>query len=131
MKEMIRIYIASPYTKGDREENVKRAMAVFDRLVKQGFAPYAPLLSHYQHQYYPLPYETWLKLDMEWLRQCHALIRLTGESHGADIEMALARSLGKYCFLLTETDMISEAEANMIHRAIENGGPHDVEMGTF
>ena len=91
---MKRIYICSPYTLGDAAINVKRQMDAADELITLGFAPFAPLMSHFQHMAHPRPYQDWMRLDREWLTVCHALLRLPGESKGADEEVALARELG-------------------------------------
>lgn len=93
---MYRVYIASPYTKpkGKQEENVNKSFDYANILIDKGFAPYAPLWSHYLHLRNPKDYYTWLKLDMEWLRQCDFLLRLPGESSGADAEEKEATRLG-------------------------------------
>lgn len=84
------VYIASPYTKGDVALNVKRQIDCADELIGLGFAPYPPLYSHFQHLVHPRPYETWVALDKEWVLRCDALLRLPGESKGADEEVELA-----------------------------------------
>jgi hypothetical protein len=43
---------------------------------------------------FPHDYELWLEIDFAWVKKCDALIRLPGESSGADREVELARSLG-------------------------------------
>jgi len=90
---MIKVYIASPYTIGDQAENVKRQMNTADELIRLGFCPFVPLLYHFQHMFNPQPYDTWLDIDMEWLCQCNAVLRLDGESKGADIEVERAKKL--------------------------------------
>lgn len=91
---MIKVYIASPYTLGDVAVNVKRQIDVADELILLGFAPYVPLYSHFQHMVHPRPYETWIKLDLEWVKVCDCLLRLEGESSGADKEVEFARKNG-------------------------------------
>ena len=91
---MKRIYIASPFTIGDPAANVLRQIDAGEALINAGFYPYLPLLSHYHHIVHPHSYETWTRLDDAWLPSCHALLRLPGESKGADEEVALARELG-------------------------------------
>jgi len=91
---MKRIYIASPYTIGDRQENVNRQIRCASILIDFGFAPYWPLSSHYLEQFKARAYDKWLELDFEWLRQCDAVLRLEGESSGADKEVALAGEIG-------------------------------------
>lgn len=87
---MIKIYIASPYTKGDQAENVKAQIDCANKLINLGYAPYAPLLSHFQHMAHPQPYEKWMELTSEWLSQCDCLLRLQGKSNGADKEVSQA-----------------------------------------
>jgi len=91
---MKKVYIASPYTLGDTATNVRFQMDVFDELVKLGFVPYVPLYSHFQHMIHPITQEEWMKLDFEWVKVCDYLLRLGGESAGADREVTLAEKLG-------------------------------------
>jgi len=93
-KRMKRVYIASPYSLGDQAKNVRRQIDCADKLMYLGFVPYAPLMSHFHHLVYPHPIEDWYKLDNEWVRACHYLLRLSGKSKGADDEVALAEELG-------------------------------------
>lgn len=91
---MVKVYIASPYTLGDVAVNVKRQMDVADILIEEGFAPFVPLYSHFQHMAHPRPYGDWIKLDLEWVESCDCLLRLEGESTGADGEVVYAKELG-------------------------------------
>lgn len=95
---MIRVYIASPYTLGDTAVNVKFQMDIADRLIDAGFAPFVPLYSHFQHMAHPRPYEDWVKLDLAWVEVCDCLLRVGGESGGADNEVEYAEGLGKKVF---------------------------------
>ena len=88
-----KVYIASPYTKGDVAVNVKNQLDVADELMTLGYVPFVPLYSHFQHIAHPRPYSDWLELDLEWLPVCNYLLRLPGESSGADIEVDRAREL--------------------------------------
>jgi len=87
---MIKVYIASPYTKGDTAINVKRQLDCADELMTLGFAPFAPLYSHFQHMAHPRPYTDWIKIDLEWVKVCDCVLRLDGESSGADGEVKFA-----------------------------------------
>src|SRR6056297_3218373 len=89
---MEKIYIASPYTKGDTALNVKAQIDVADELIDLGFAPFCPLYSHFQHMIHPRPYEDWIRLDNVWVLACDAVLRLPGESLGADGEVDLAKA---------------------------------------
>lgn len=90
----LRIYIAGPYTLGDVAVNVRNAIEVADRIIAKGHTPFIPHLSHFQHLLFPRPYEDWIRLDNEWVKCCDILLRLEGESKGADQEVELAKSLG-------------------------------------
>lgn len=88
------IYIASPYTKGDVAINVRRQIDVGDLILKKGYIPYIPNLSHFWHFISPKTYEMWMVIDSEILRRCDAVLRISGKSKGADREVKLAKSLG-------------------------------------
>lgn len=95
---MIAVYIASPYTKGDVAVNVKRQLDCANELINLGFLPFAPLYSHFQHMAHPRPYEDWIKIDLEWVLRCDCVLRLDGESPGADGEVKYARENDKMVF---------------------------------
>ena len=90
----MRVYIAGPYTKGDVVVNVRNAVLAADRIFDAGHLPYVPHLTHLWHTVSPHPWEDWMRLDMEWIRACDALVRMPGESTGADLEVEQARNLG-------------------------------------
>jgi hypothetical protein len=83
----LKVFISSPYTKGDQGENVRVQMDYFETLYKQGFIPFAPLLFHFQHMVHPLDYEEWMEIDLAMLNTCDIVLRLEGESSGADREV--------------------------------------------
>ncbi len=87
---MIKVYIASPYTIGDVAMNVRNQLNMVHLLMNKGFCPFAPLYSHFQHLYLPRPYQDWLAVDIEWIKVCNCLLRLPGESKGADLEVGVA-----------------------------------------
>ncbi len=89
----MRVYVAGPYTKGDVAVNVRNAILVANDLLEMGHVPFCPHLSHFWHLVTPRPYEEWLAIDIEWLRQCEAVYRMDGESSGADLEVADAQGL--------------------------------------
>jgi len=43
-------------------------------------------------------YEYWLPMDLAWIDRCDAVLRLPGESKGADAEEEYARATGKPVF---------------------------------
>jgi len=90
----MKVYIAGPYTKGDIAINVRNATEAANQILQAGHIPFLPHLTHFWHILFPGPYEQWIRLDLEWLSCCDALIRLTGESRGADGEVCEAVRLG-------------------------------------
>jgi len=88
------VYIASPYTKGDVAVNVHNAFKVADKLVELGFIPYVPIWTHFWHLVSPHPYEFWTKMDLEFVKRCDCVLRIEGESSGADKEIEYAKSIG-------------------------------------
>lgn len=91
---MVRVYIASPYSLGDRAHNVYVQLNAAHRLIEAGFAPFVPLLYTQINGYYHHPEETWLNIDLAFLRGCDCVLRLPGASKGADIETDHAAMLG-------------------------------------
>ena len=89
-----KVYIASPYTKGDNFENVRKQLDTFNELTSLGYTPFAPLWSCFQHIVYPQSWEAWLTWDLKWLTCCDCVLRLPGESKGADVEVERAKELG-------------------------------------
>ncbi len=89
----MKVYVAGPYT-SEPGSNVNTAIKAAQRLVENGHTPFVPHLYHLWHLIIPGSYEQWIALDLEWLRSCHALVRLPGESSGADREVAFALELG-------------------------------------
>ena len=87
----LKVFISSPYTLGDKEENVKKSLEVANILIKKGFLPFAPLIYHYQHLLFPQTEEVWLAFDIDWMLECDVVLRLPGESVGADNEVKVAK----------------------------------------
>jgi hypothetical protein len=91
---MIKVFISSPYTKGDTAENVRVQLDAFKFLLSEGFMPFAPLLLHFYAITYPILYNECMDYCFEWIESCDYLLRLDGESKGADLEVAKAREKG-------------------------------------
>ena len=85
------VYIASSYTKGNCNDNVRQPLLIAEKLVEMGYLPFCPLLTHFWDFLSPHPYDYWMKLDEGWLKKCDILLRLPGESEGADHEVRLAK----------------------------------------
>ncbi|MBC8273418.1 MAG: DUF1937 family protein [Chloroflexi bacterium] len=90
----MKVYVAGPYTKGDVVVNVRRAVLAAEELIKRGHVPFVPHLTHLWHLISPHPIEFWFTYDNHWLDSCDCLLRLAGDSVGADKEVALAERQG-------------------------------------
>jgi len=90
----VRVYIAGPYS-ADPEACTREALAAASRLLDAGHAPFVPHLAHYWHTLHDArPYEDWMRLDLAWVEVSDVLLRLPGESPGADREVEHARAHG-------------------------------------
>lgn len=94
----IHIYVAGPYSAGNSAHNIREAVLAADTLLGLGYVPFVPHLHHFWDLIAPGEYEQWMALDLAWLEQCNALLRLPGDSPGADREVEHARSLGMDVF---------------------------------
>src|SRR5512141_1004924 len=83
---MIHVYIAGPISK-DPLGGTREAVLEARFLDSQGFACFVPHLSVLSEMIAPREYEEWMALDFAWLAKCAALLRLPGESQGADREV--------------------------------------------
>jgi len=88
------VYISGPFTNGDVVENVRSAVMVAEKIVQLGHTPYIPHLSMLWHMIAPHPIEFWYEYDTNFLRKCDCVLRIEGESSGADAEVELAYDLG-------------------------------------
>jgi hypothetical protein len=92
------IYIAGPYTGGDVARNVKRAIYCGMAIYHIGHYAIIPHLTHFVHMLHPRKYDFWIDVDKRILPTCDALLRIKGDSPGADREVLIAQSLGKPIF---------------------------------
>lgn len=88
------VYIAGPITLGDRTLNLRSAIVAGDAVLRAGHIPFIPHLNDLWHLVCPHSVATWYALDEHWIAKCDVLIRLPGESVGADSEVKLAKDLG-------------------------------------
>lgn len=90
-----KIYIAGPLTTGCAPVNVRVAMDAHLTLAAHGYAPFCPHFSWFVDPVgEQLPYESWMEIDFAFVTVCDAVLRLPGESPGADREVRLATELG-------------------------------------
>lgn len=90
----LRVYVGGPITKGDYLVNVRSAVDAAEALREADCFPYVPHLTAFWHFAHPRHYEDWMAQDFEWLSLCHAMLRIPGESAGADREEAYAIERG-------------------------------------
>lgn len=114
--ERKKVYIAGPISKGDLAHNINQATAAFIALAKAGLAPWCPQWSCFSGgvnvsvlngSAWAVPstggggglsHEDWLAIDLPWVRSADAVLRLPGESTGADRECEAAVAAGKPVF---------------------------------
>ncbi len=89
------VYIASPYTLGDVAQNVRESVLVAEQVRAKGHLPFTPLLSHFWNLMSPHERAYWMDMDFEWVLRADCVLRLPGESEGADQEVRLAEQHGK------------------------------------
>ena len=101
--DKIKIYIASPYSNGNKEELVKLQIDAASILLQLGFSPYWPLATHYVATLTDIdPNFPWLDIDKEWIKLCDLVVRLHPKdikgneisSVGADFEEKCANEFG-------------------------------------
>lgn len=105
-----RVYIAGPISRGDLAVNINRATDAFVRLAQAGVAPLCPHWSVYAKPvttfqgvvcceatvagHPDLSHADWMGVDLPWVEVADAVLRLPGESAGAEMETAHARAHG-------------------------------------
>jgi len=95
-----RVYVAGPITKGILTDNIKQATDAGIALMRAGFAPLVPHLTCYmggptpEHLPHGTRQEDWYEIDLPWVAVSDAVLRLPGESRGADLETDMAIRLG-------------------------------------
>lgn len=100
----MRIFIAGPMSSsGEPGPNLHQAAVAASRLVEAGHAVYVPHLTWIVDAIRPAPIEQWKESDLAWIDASDAVLRLPGESKGADAEVAYAVELRKR-ILLNESD---------------------------
>jgi hypothetical protein len=99
----MRIYIAGPYSRGIPDETMARVTDAADKLRAAGHAPFIPhtmtFLWAVRHQH---EVDYWYAFDLEWLAVCEGIVRLPGDSKGADAEVEFAKARGIPVFTMEE-----------------------------
>ena len=87
------VYVAGPIT-GDPFGCVRQSVHAFDTLRALGCVPFCSQWSVIAEMVEHQPYEDWMAYDFDVIERCDALVRLEGESPGADREVDEAQRLG-------------------------------------
>lgn len=87
------VYLAGPIS-SDPLGHTHEAIGIADNLLAKGFVPFVPHLSVLWQMIKPKQHAEWLEMDFEILRRCDALLRIPGESIGADMEVVFAKENG-------------------------------------
>jgi len=89
----MKVYIAAPYTQGAWEYNIRDVVNAAERVYQAGHYPFIPhTMTTLWALIEPKSKNEWLEFDLYWLGQCDCLIRLSGDSEGADTEVGFAES---------------------------------------
>jgi hypothetical protein len=92
------VYIAGPITKPNMIETAHRGISLYMKMIRHGVVvPFCPHLSVFAEFLDPntISYKFWLDHDFEVIRHCQALLRMPGESSGADQEIDFANNQAK------------------------------------
>lgn len=93
MSGAIHVYVAGPLT-GDAPENARQASLAGQAIADAGMVEFVPHDAVFRHQATPRSWEAWVAWCCSWIERCDVLLRLPGESEGADAEVAHAQGLG-------------------------------------
>lgn len=100
------IYLSGPITKGNRNQHFYRSCEAQRVLMAAGYAVVNPMLSIVMPSAWQadMPHEQWLKMDLAIIERCDMIVRLPGESIGADMETDHAILRGLPVVLIDEDD---------------------------
>lgn len=99
---MTAVYIAGPLGHSMANKKVLKAMKAGNEVMNAGMHFYIPHLMWYVNNKFPKSYEQWMAEDFFWLSKCDCLLRLPGESPGADREVEYALQHGIPVFTTVE-----------------------------
>lgn len=105
-EDLVCVYISGPMTgDGTPEEmqrNVLAAWEIFKLLIERGFSPLCPHFSGLVPEHTDLTREEWVANDLHWVGRADAVLRLHGDSDGADDEVLHATHCGVPVFSTVE-----------------------------
>lgn len=89
-----RVYISGPISRGDQEHNFDQSIVAQRELIRLGFSPLNPMLTMKFPGHESISHQEWIDCDLPWVEMSNAVLRLPGESIGADMETEHAKKLG-------------------------------------
>lgn len=109
------IYVAGPIT-GDPFGCVRQSNEAFTALRDLGAIPFCPQWSVISEMVTDRHYEEWMAYDFDVIERSDGLVRLEGESPGADREVEHATALGLPIFHFATPTFEAEFETWRIRR---------------
>lgn len=96
MSKRLFVYVAGPMTRGPTTTHLRNAYAAARHLLLAGHFPSLPQFwFNYEIVHGPTDITLYMRMDLAWIERCDIVLRLPGESVGADMETAYARKIGK------------------------------------
>lgn len=115
----MRIYVSGPYRGSSEEEvlgNVGRANELGRQLAYRGHTPFVPhtMMEGWEAS---LGRRVAMRLCLEWLAQCEAILASLGNSEGVDIEIQEAAKLGLPVF--RSVDEVPPPHGEVVGQGVE------------
>lgn len=89
------VFVSGPLnSSGSVDDNIRNACLVGHYLIERGFVPYVPHLSFFWNMMHKRDEGYWMEHDKRVILHCVAVLRLPGESRGADEEVEFAGQNG-------------------------------------
>lgn len=123
--QRLKVYIAGPISKGDMLHNLQQADEAFQLLIANGFAPLCPhwsvfhasarrendkVIAEANATSGNISHQQWLEVDLRWVESADIVLRLPGDSAGADQEVKHAQSKNiPVCFSMEELIAVGDA----------------------
>ncbi len=101
------VYVAGPYTHPDPVQNTHNTIRAGLVLRDAGYCPLIPHLSLLTHIVDPREPDYWYEWDLRLLDRCDVMVRLPGDSWGADREEEYANEIGVPVFHGTAEDFLA------------------------
>lgn len=90
----IRVYISGPITLGDPVKNFAQADEAMAEIMELGYCPLNPMLTMRSQYAGHFSWQQWIDSCLSWVEVADAVLRLPGDSRGAEVECAHAINLG-------------------------------------